>query len=183
MQCHGFDLLWGDFFQQRGYFSLGVKMGSDFIPLNSFGWEHKPRCGLCTHAFHCTDSKDPDIHDLDRCMPATKTHPDAPSMKTECDYLNSWIEKKKKKKWSHAQNLTQNSKPQRYRWGTQNKKKKNGKIFPVFSLSDLYMFKSIQVHRCIFVWKKISAGSAIHSLLYVFGGWLVNMFNIIVLLR
>ena len=28
-------------------------------------------------------------------MPETKTHPYAPSTKTECDYLNGWIKKKK----------------------------------------------------------------------------------------
>ena len=40
---------------------------------NSFGWEYKSRSSLCTHAFHCTDSKDPDIHVLDGWMPARKT--------------------------------------------------------------------------------------------------------------
>ena len=59
------------------------------FPLNSFG--------LCTHAFHGTDSKDPDIHVLDEWMPATKTHP-ACTIHKECDYLNGWI-----KKWSHTQ--------------------------------------------------------------------------------
>ena len=41
----------------------------------SFGWEYKPRSCLCTHAFHRTDSKDPDFHVLDGWMPATKTYP------------------------------------------------------------------------------------------------------------
>ena len=63
-------------FSGRGDFSLGVNMGSNSIPpKNSFGWEYKPRSSLCTHAFHRTDSKDPDIHVLDGWMPATKTHP------------------------------------------------------------------------------------------------------------
>ena len=44
-------------------------------PTNSFGWEYKPRSSLCIHAFHRTDSKDPDGHVLDGWMPATKTHP------------------------------------------------------------------------------------------------------------
>ena len=30
---------------------------------------------FCTHAFHRTDSKDPDLHDLDELMLATKTPP------------------------------------------------------------------------------------------------------------
>ena len=73
-------------------------MGSDSIPQNSFGWEYKPRSGLCTHAFYHTDLKDPDIHVLDGCMRATKTH-QACTMKTEWDYLSGWIEKKR----SHTQ--------------------------------------------------------------------------------
>ena len=48
-------------------------MGSDSIPKNSSGWEYKLRSSLCTHAFHRTVSKDPDIHVLDRWMPTTKT--------------------------------------------------------------------------------------------------------------
>ena len=54
---------------------------------NSFGWEYKPRSGLCTNSFHHTDSKDPDIHVLDGWMPATKHTQHAPSTKTECDYI------------------------------------------------------------------------------------------------
>ena len=67
-------LLWGN--PGRGHFSLGVNMGSNSIPpKNSFGWEYKPRSSLCTHAFHRSDSKDPDVHVLDGWMPATKTRP------------------------------------------------------------------------------------------------------------
>ena len=41
-------------------------MGSDsFSPQNSFGLEYKTSSNLRTHAFHRTDSKDPDIHVLD----------------------------------------------------------------------------------------------------------------------
>ena len=41
-------------------------MGSYSIPQkNSFGGEYKPRSSLCTHAFHRTDSEDPDVHVLD----------------------------------------------------------------------------------------------------------------------
>ena len=67
-------LLWG-LFPVEGIFPLelhGFKLHS---PQNSFGWEYKPRSSLCTHAFHRTDSKDPDVHVLDGWMPATKTHP------------------------------------------------------------------------------------------------------------
>ena len=60
---------------------------------NSFGWEYKPRSSLCTHAFHCTGSKDIDVHVLDRWMPATKHTQHAPSTKTECDYFYGWIKK------------------------------------------------------------------------------------------
>ena len=38
-------------------------------------WEYNPRSSLNTHAFHLTDSTDPDVHALDCWMPATKTHP------------------------------------------------------------------------------------------------------------
>ena len=48
---------------------VGITPRSD-----SFRREYKPRSSLCTHAFHRTDSKDPDIHVLDGWMPATKTH-------------------------------------------------------------------------------------------------------------
>ena len=57
-------------------FVLGLKHSAPQYSLfNSFGWEYKPRSSLCTHAFHLTDSKDPDVHVLDGWMPATKTHP------------------------------------------------------------------------------------------------------------
>ena len=50
------------------------------------------------------DSKDPDFHVLDGhgWMPATKTQ-HVPSMKTECDYLNGWIEKRSHMQKSHPQ--------------------------------------------------------------------------------
>ena len=60
--------------------------------MNQVGWVYKPRSSLCTHAFHLTDSKYPDIHFLDGWIPTTKTQ-HVPSMKTECDYLNGWIKK------------------------------------------------------------------------------------------
>ena len=50
-------------------------MGSDSIPPNYFGCKYKLRSCLCTHAFHRTDSKDPNIRVLGGSMPATETHP------------------------------------------------------------------------------------------------------------
>ena len=50
-------------------FSLAVNTGSDSM-INCLRWEHKPRSSLCTYVFHCTDSKDPDIHVLDEWMSA-----------------------------------------------------------------------------------------------------------------
>ena len=48
----------------RGDFSLGVQMGSVSFPPKLD--ESINRGVVCTYAFHCTDSKDPDIHVLDR---------------------------------------------------------------------------------------------------------------------
>ena len=54
-------------FSGRGDFPLGVNTGSDSIPPKLFWMRvYKPRSSLYTHAFHCMDSKDPDIHVLDR---------------------------------------------------------------------------------------------------------------------
>ena len=41
-------------------------MGSDSIPQNIFQIRVQLRSSLCTDAFHCTDSKDPDVHVQDR---------------------------------------------------------------------------------------------------------------------
>ena len=59
----------------RGDFSLGVNTGSDSIPKKTFGWEYKLRSSLCTHAFHRTDSHNPEMSVLDGWMPAAKTNP------------------------------------------------------------------------------------------------------------
>ena len=51
----------------RGDFSLGVNMGSNYIPDQTLSDGNiNPRSSLSTQAFHCTDSKDPDVHVLDR---------------------------------------------------------------------------------------------------------------------
>ena len=44
----------------------------------------------------------------------------APSTKTECDYLNGWI-KKKKKRVTYAKISPKSGEPQRYSWGTKKK--------------------------------------------------------------
>ena len=75
MQCRGFDTHLGRIFPVEGIFPLELTWVLTPFPQNSFGWQYKPRFSLCTHAFHCTDSKDPDIHVLDSWMLATKTHP------------------------------------------------------------------------------------------------------------
>ena len=62
----------------RGDFSLGVKKVRAPFPKNSFGWEYKLRCCLCTHTFHHMDSKDPDIHVLPRWMLQEKHTQHAP---------------------------------------------------------------------------------------------------------
>ena len=77
----------------RGDFSLGsfpleltwVLAPSPPLPLSPsppfpppryfYWWVFIPRSSLCTYTFHSTDSKDPDIHVLNGCMLATKTHP------------------------------------------------------------------------------------------------------------
>ena len=86
-------LLWGEFFQKRRFFpwsSNGFWLHSR--KKTSFGWEYKPRSSLCTHAFHCTDSEDPDIHVLDGWMPATKTHPVCTTYKDGM-WLPLWLDK------------------------------------------------------------------------------------------
>ena len=97
-------------------------MVSDSIPPNSFRSEYKPRSSQCTHTFHRTDSKDPDIHVLDGWMPATKTHP-ACTIHEDGMWLPQWLDEKKTN--GHiCKNLTQNGEPQRYSWGTQKKTKR-----------------------------------------------------------
>ena len=61
------------------------------FPQNSSGWEYKPRSSLCTRAFHCTNSKDPDMHVLDGWLSATKTHP-ACTIHEDGMWLPPWVE-------------------------------------------------------------------------------------------
>ena len=75
MQCRGFDTPLGRIFPVEGIFPLELIWVLTPFPLNSFGWEYKPRSSLCTGTFHHTDSKDPDIHVLGGWMPVTKNTP------------------------------------------------------------------------------------------------------------
>ena len=93
IQHHGFYSL------QNLWFSLGGNMGTDSIPKNSFRWEYKSRSSLYTHAIHCTDYKNPDIHVLDRWMPATKTQ--SACTIHECDYLYDCSKKRSQMQKSH----------------------------------------------------------------------------------
>ena len=83
----------------RNLSGRGFDMGSDSYPPNSFRLKYKLRCSLCTQAFHCTDSKDHDIHILDcetgECWQQKHTQ-HVPSMKTKCNYLSGWIRKRSK---------------------------------------------------------------------------------------
>ena len=63
------------------------------------------------HAFHWTDWKDPDIHILDRWMPATKHTQHSPSWKMERDHIYDWI-----KNGLICKTLIQNDESQRSSW-------------------------------------------------------------------
>ena len=73
--------------------AIPAHTGSDSITYNSFGWQYKPKTCLCTHAFHHTDSKDPNIHILDMWMPATKTNPACTIHEDEM-WLRQWLDSK-----------------------------------------------------------------------------------------
>ena len=125
MCCHAVlrdSALWvqSSWASSRRDFSLGVNMGSDSIPPNSFGGEYKLRSSLCTHAFHCTNSKDPDIPCPRRVNAFNKnTHSMHHPWRQNVTTSNGWITK-----WSHSQKITHNGEPQSYSWGMQKKKKK-----------------------------------------------------------
>ena len=76
MQHHGFDPPLRSSFLVEVIFPLELTWVLTPSPLiKTLGWAYKPRSSLCTHAFHRTDSIDPDIYVLDGWMPATITHP------------------------------------------------------------------------------------------------------------
>ena len=70
MQRCGFDTPPRRIFPVEGIFPLELTWVLTPFPQNSFGWGYKPRSSLYSHAFHRTDSKDPDIHVLDGWMNA-----------------------------------------------------------------------------------------------------------------
>ena len=74
-------------------FPLELTWVLTLFPQNSFGWKYKPRFSPCTHAFHRTDSEDPDIHVLDQWMPATKTYP-ACTIPKDGTWLPKWLDYK-----------------------------------------------------------------------------------------
>ena len=87
----GLILLWGEFFPLDWIFPLELTWLLTPFTKNSFRWEYTPRSSLCTHAFHGTDSKDPDIHILDGWMPAAKTHP-ACTIHEDGMWLPLWLD-------------------------------------------------------------------------------------------
>ena len=84
-------LLWGYFFPVEGIFPLELTWVLTPFPQNSFGWEYKKRSSLCSHAFHRTDSKDPDIHVLDGWIPTTKSHPEC-TIHEDGIWLPQWLD-------------------------------------------------------------------------------------------
>ena len=91
LQRRGFDPPLGRKFPVEGIFPLELAWVLTPFPKNSFGWEYKPRSSLCTHAFHRTDWKDPDVHILDGWMPVTKTHP-ACTIHEDGMWLLQWLD-------------------------------------------------------------------------------------------
>ena len=80
--------------------ALKVSVIQTPFPLNSFGWEYKPRSSLCTQAFHRIESKDHGIHVVDGWMTATKTpsmhHPRRLNMTT---FMVGWIKRSNTQKF------------------------------------------------------------------------------------
>ena len=75
---------------------------------NSFEWEYRLRSSLCTHAFHCMGSKDPDIHALTnecwlKTTPACTIHEDGM-------WLPQWLDWKMV---TYAKISPKNGEPQR----------------------------------------------------------------------
>ena len=121
MHRRGFDPPLRIFFPVERIFPLELTWVQTPFPQNSSGWEYKPRSSLCTHAFHRTDSKDPDIHVLDGWMPARKTHTPG-TIHEDGMWLPQCLDlKKENKKRSHTWKSCPNGEPHRYSWGTQQK--------------------------------------------------------------
>ena len=94
-------------FSGRVDFSLWVNMGSDPIPPRTLSDESINWGLVCTHmhSIGWTQKILTFMSWTSECRPQ-KLIQYTPSSKMECDYLNGWI-----KRWSHSQNLTQNSEP------------------------------------------------------------------------
>ena len=143
MQRHGFDPHLRSIFPVEGIFPLELTWILTPFPQNYFEWEYKPRSSVCTHAFHRTDSKDPDIYVLDGWMPVAKTHPvctiheDRNGTTSVVGLRNGHI----------CKNVTQNGEPQRSSWGTQ---KKNWWIFCV--RDHLAVIQVVTFLLCIMGW-------------------------------
>ena len=120
MQRREFDFPLRKIFPVEGFFPWS-KHGF-WLPFsqNSFGWEYKPRSSLCTHAFHNTESKDPDNHVLAWWNASNKN---TPSMHHPWRW-NVTISMVGLKNGHIRKNLSQNDEPQRYSWGMQKMKKK-----------------------------------------------------------
>ena len=111
----GLILLCEEFFRRGDFFPVELTWVLTPFPLNSLRWENKQRSSLCTHAFHGTESKDLDIHILDRWMQNTPStyHPQRWNAATSMVGLHNGHK---------CKNIAQNGEPQRYSWGTQKKK-------------------------------------------------------------
>ena len=64
MQCRWFDPPLRRIFSEEGIFPLELTWVRTLFPRTLLGLEYKLRSSLCTHVFHHTDSRDPDIRVL-----------------------------------------------------------------------------------------------------------------------
>ena len=78
-------------FPVEGIFPLELSWVLTPFLKKSFRWDYKLRSSLCTHAFHGTDSKGPDIHVLDGWMKATKPH-QACTIQEDGMWLPIWLD-------------------------------------------------------------------------------------------
>ena len=98
---------------------------------------------MCTHVFHCTDSKGPDIHVLDEWLPPTKTpsmhHPWRRNVTTSMVGL----------KTGHIpKNLTQSGKPHKYSW------ERGGRRLVLFSML-IFIQGSLWHEAATHLWWKV----------------------------
>ena len=100
-QRRGFDPPLGKF-SCRGDFSLGVNMGSNSIPPKTLLDESINRGLVCAHMHFIARTQKilTFMSKTGECRQQKHTQ-HAPSMKTECDYLNGWIKKRSHTQKSH----------------------------------------------------------------------------------